>query len=213
MEKRKGLSTQTRRNWLIDAALFVGGILAALSGVYFLFLPSGGYRGGRNPLYGVTILFSRHTWDALHTWAGVAMIGAVVIHLAVHWRWVVMMAKRTVKAFTSRGSKLSRGARLNVALNTLVAISFLVTAVTGIYFLFVPSGGGGHAASGSATFLFSRTSWDVIHTWAGVVLITAAVAHLAIHWRWVRNVTVRLVRSLGPERAVPVVQMPAGAGR
>jgi hypothetical protein len=199
MTKRISLSTQTRRNWLIDAALFLGGILATLSGVYFLFVPSGGYQGGRNPMYGVTILFGRTTWDALHTWTGVLMIGAAAIHLAIHWPWVVMMAKRTVNAFTSRGNKLSRGARLNVALNALVAISFLVTAVTGIYFLFAPSGESGHAASGSATFLFSRTTWDLIHTWAGVVLIAAAVAHLAIHWRWVKNVTRRLVLSLRPQ--------------
>ena len=143
-------------------------------------------------MYGVNILFSRHTWDALHTWTGVAMIGAVAIHLAVHWPWVVMMGRRSVRAFTSRGNRLSRGARLNVALNALVAISFVVTAVTGIYLLFIPS----HS---SATFLFSRTTWDLVHSWAGVVLIVAAVEHIAIHWRWIKNVTRRLVPSLRPQ--------------
>ncbi len=177
---------------------FSGCILAALSGVYFLFVPSGGYQGGRNPLHGVTILFSCQTWDGLHTGAGVAMIGAVMIRVAVHWSWVVMMTKRSVKALTSRGSKLSRGARLNVALNALVGLSFLVTAVTGVYLLFAPSSGGGHAAS-SATLMFSRTTWNLIHTGAGVALITAAVAHLVIHWRWVKNVTRRLVLSLRPQ--------------
>jgi len=201
MEKRKGLSTQTRRNWLIDAALFVGGILAALSGVYFLFLPSGGYQGGRNPLYGVTILFSRHTWDALHTWAGVAMIVVAVVHLAIHWRWVKMMATRVANAIRTRGAGLSKGARLNVAINLVVAISFVLVSVSGIYFLLWPAGGN------------SETVWDMIHTWSGVAMIAATVVHLAIHWRWVKNVTVRLMRSLGPERGVPVVQMPAGAGR
>jgi ABC-type transporter Mla subunit MlaD len=53
------ISMQTRKNWLIDAAVFVGGIVAALSGIYFLFLPSGGYQGGRNPTYGITFLFDR----------------------------------------------------------------------------------------------------------------------------------------------------------
>ena len=201
MEKRKGLSTQTRRNWLIDAALFVGGILAALSGVYFLFVPSGGYQGGRNPLYGVTILFSRHTWDALHTWAGVAMIVVAVVHLAIHWRWVKMMATRVANAIRTRGAGLSKGARLNVAINLVVAISFVLVSVSGIYFLLWPAGGN------------SETVWDMIHTWSGVAMIAATVVHLAIHWRWVKNVTVRLMRSLGPERGVPVVQMPAGAGR
>ena len=70
MSKRIGISMQTRKNWLIDAAVFLGGIVAALSGIYFLFLPSGGYQGGRNPMYGITIFFQRHTWDDLHTWGG-----------------------------------------------------------------------------------------------------------------------------------------------
>jgi hypothetical protein len=57
-----------------------------LSGIYFLFVPFGGYRGGRNPVYGVTILFSRHAWDGLHTWSGVLMIAAAVFHLTIHWQ-------------------------------------------------------------------------------------------------------------------------------
>jgi len=199
--KRMGLSMQTRRNWLIDAALFLGGILAVLSGVYFLFLPSGGYKGGRNPMYGVTILFERHTWEEVHTWSGVAMIVVAVVHLAVHWRWVKMMAIRVVNAIRTRGAGLSKGARVNVAINLVVALSFVLVSASGIYFLLWPAGGS------------SETVWDMIHTWSGVAMIAAAVVHLAIHWRWVKNVTVRMVRSLQPERGVPVVQMPAGAGR
>ncbi len=53
------VSKQTRNNWLIDAAVFIGAVVAAITGIYFLFLPSGGYQGGRNPMYGVTILFER----------------------------------------------------------------------------------------------------------------------------------------------------------
>jgi hypothetical protein len=43
MGNRTNLAPQTRRNWLIDAALFLGGIVAVLSGVYFLFVPSEGF--------------------------------------------------------------------------------------------------------------------------------------------------------------------------
>ena len=56
MNVRSGLSARTRTNWLINASVFIGGILAGLSGFYFLFLPSGGYQGGRNVLYGIQIL-------------------------------------------------------------------------------------------------------------------------------------------------------------
>jgi preprotein translocase subunit SecY len=198
MSKRSGVSRQTQTNWLIDAAVFIGAILAALSGIYFLFLPSGGYQGGRNPLYGVTILFSRYTWDDLHTWGGVLMIAAVVIHLAIHWDWVKMMARRIVNAMRCRGSRLSRGAQINVVVDLAVGVSFLLCALTGVYFMFAPSGGfqGGQNLVWDPGFLFSRTTWDLIHTWSGVILIVAAVIHFAIHWRWVKNVTRRVSLSL-----------------
>jgi preprotein translocase subunit SecY len=204
MSKRIHISMQTRKNWLIDAAVFIGGLVAALSGIYFLFLPSGGFRGGRNPMYGVTVLFSRHTWDDLHTWGGILMIAAIAIHFAIHWTWVTMMARRVSKAILGRGGSLSRGARFNTAIDLLVAVSFLLCAASGIYFLFAPAGGlhGSSSASLEPTVLFSRTTWDLIHTWSGTVLIASAVVHFAIHWRWVKNVTVKFFLSLLPQRQV-----------
>jgi hypothetical protein len=192
---------QTRKNWLIDLAVFAGGLLAALTGVYFLFLPSGGYQGGRNPTYGINILFERHTWGDLHTWGGVLMIAAVAIHFAIHWQWVTMISRKVVNALRARETRLSRGAKFNVAVDVLIAVSFLVCAISGVYFLFAPSGGfqGGHNPGWDPGFLFSRTAWDLVHTWSGVVMIVAAAVHLAIHWRWVKNVTLRFFLSLLPQ--------------
>ncbi len=204
MNKRNVVSTQTRNNWFIDAAVLIGGLLAAFSGVYFLFLPVGGYQGGRNALYGVTFFFSRSTWNDLHTWGGVVVIVALVVHFAVHWQWVVMMGKRMVRSLRSRGTFMSSRAKVNLAINVVVALSFLTTAITGIYFLYVSPGGfqGGRNSSWDPGLLFNRTTWDLIHTWAGVIFILAAVVHFAIHWRWVVKVTKRL---LGPllSRFVP----------
>jgi hypothetical protein len=201
MSKPIKMSMQTRANWLIDVAVFIGAIVAGLSGVYFLFLPSGGYQGGRNPMYGITFLFERHTWSDLHLWGGVLVIAAIIVHLAIHWDWVKRMSRRAVKSMLGQEGTLSNGAKFNVAINALVAVSFIVCALTGIYFLFAPSGGydGGRNAAWDPGFLFSRTTWDLIHTWSGVVLSAAAVVHFAIHWRWVKNVTVRFFLSLRPQ--------------
>ena len=201
MNKRVRISMQTRMNWLIDAAVFIGGVLAALSGIYFLYLPSGGYQGGRNPMYGVTVLFERHTWSDVHMWGGVLMIAAILIHLAIHWQWVKMMGRKAVNGMLSRGTGLSKGAKFNVALDLVVAISFLVCALSGVYLLFAPSGGfqGGNNPGWDPNFLFSRTTWDLIHTWSGVVVTAAAAVHFAIHWRWVKNVTRKFFVSLLPQ--------------
>ena len=91
----QSVSKQTQKSWWIDAGVFGSAVIAALSGIYFLFLPSGGFQGGRNSLYTIQILFNRQTWDDLqttwdliHTWAGVVLIAAAVTHFAIHWKWV-----------------------------------------------------------------------------------------------------------------------------
>jgi len=198
------VSKQTRNNWLIDAAVFIGAVVAAITGIYFLFLPSGGYQGGRNPMYGITILFSRSAWDGLHTWFGALMIAAVVVHFAIHWNWVKGMAKRMAKSVVGKGARMNRHGYFNVAVDATVALSFLLAAVSGVYFMFVP--GSGRAAD--PLFIFTRTTWDLIHTWSGVVLIAAAIIHFAIHWNWVTKVTAKVLRSLSSS-GKPRVQRPA----
>lgn len=208
MSKANTVSRQTRFQWLIDAALFLSGIIAALSGVYFLYLPSGGYQGGRNPMYGVTILFERHTWDDLHAWGGIAMIVVIVVHLAIHGKWIVGMARHVAKELMGHYPAMNRKTRFNLLLNSMVATSFLLTAVSGLYFFFVPEQAG-RLASSAPLFLFSRSTWDLIHTWAGVVLIAAVVVHLAIHWRWIVNVTGKVCRSLWPGPVTRLSERPA----
>jgi hypothetical protein len=114
-----------------------------------------------------------------------------------------MMARRSTSAFRSDGTHLSKGAKVNVGINALVGIGFLVCVLSGIYFLFAPAGGyqGGDNPGWDPMFLVIRTTWDMIHTWSGVVPIVMAVVHLAIHWRWVKNVTVRFFLSLRPKPA------------
>lgn len=149
-------------------------------------------------MYGITILFDRRAWEDLHTWGGVAMIAAAAVHLVIHWGWVKMMAKRLINSLWSGHMLLSRKAARNLFVDILVAVSFLLTAASGIYFLFAPSGGyqGGRNLGWDPRFLFSRTTWDLIHTWGGVAFSLGAITHLAIHWGWVKKVTRRIFTSV-----------------
>lgn len=198
MTKTCPASKQTCYNWLLDAVLAVSGLAAVLSGVYFLFLPVGGYQGGRNPMYGVTVLFERHTWDVLHTWTGVAMIVAAALHLAIHWRWLVSMGRRIAREVTGWGPALTRRGRLNLALNLATGVSFAITAASGVYFLFAPGGPSSRVAG--TGFLFNRATWDLLHTWGGVAFVAALGLHLYIHWGWVAKTTPRVVRSLAMDQ-------------
>ena len=203
MKKKSGISNITQRNWWTDAVLFSSALIAALSGVYFLYFPVGGYQGGRNPYYNVQILFDRHTWDDLHMWAGIAMIAVAVLHIFLHWSWVVNMTKRMVKDLLGKNGKMNQRGRLNLLLNILVGLSFVLTAFSGVYFLFIPEG----RAAVDPMFLFSRTTWDLIHTWAGVTLIAAAAIHLAIHWRWIVKVALGISKQISSRETLAQSQL------
>lgn len=194
----------TRWNWVVDALNVAAGLIVLASSLYFLYLPSGGLQGGRNRWYGVTILFDRHTWEDLHTWAGVAMIVIAAIHLVRHWYWVRLTVRQVlVRARTGRQT-CSPGGRRNLVVNAIVALSFVLAAISGIYFFLLPEGGfqGGRNAAWDPGFLFSRTNWDLLHTWSGVTFILAVVLHFWIHWRWVTKVTTRILSPRRSDRSV-----------
>jgi len=92
----KRLTQQVRINFTLDSLMFVTFFLSGLSGlVAWLVLPSGGYRGGRNPFYGLTLLgLARHDWSDLHLWASLVLMAILLIHLVLHWQWLVCVIRR-----------------------------------------------------------------------------------------------------------------------
>lgn len=191
MQRKRNVSNRTKINWLLDASLFLSAIAATLSGIYFMYFPSGGYMGGRNPAYSLVVIFQRSGWEIIHTWGGSLMIVIAFGHLFYHWKWVKSMARRIWQTLRGDEGHMSKRGWMNLWLNVVVAFSFLLTSVSGIYFLFVGGSQGGRVAD--PMILFSRTVWDLVHTWAGAILIVAAILHFAIHWRWVMNVTRKVI--------------------
>ena len=190
MTTKSSVSNQTRNNWLVVILLIITSLVTIFSSIYFLFLPNGGYQGGRNPYFGIVIFFSRSTWDVIHTWAGVIMIAIAAVHIPLHWNWIVSMTKRVFKIMLGQCKGMNARGQFNLLINGLIGISGLLAAISGLYFLFFP---GGHGANTGATLIFSRANWDVIHTWSGVIMIAAAILHFYIHWLWVTKVTRKML--------------------
>jgi hypothetical protein len=182
--KKSLFSSQTRNNFLLDIPMLVAGLVAVLSGLYFIFLPAGGYQGGRNPYYGIVIFFERHTWSDVHTWSSVIIIALAGLHIPLHWSWITKMTRTGMKAIYGK-SKLNKFSQFNLFINVLIGLSGLICALSGLYFLFepilIPQVGDGWA--------FNRVVWDMIHTWSGVVTTAVAILHFAIHWRWVTKIS------------------------
>ena len=187
--KKPVFSIQTRNNIILDMFLLISGLIAILSGIYFLFLPIGGFQGGRNPFYDVIIFFERHTWDDIHTWSSVAILAVAALHIPLHWQWIVKMTRTGFRSLLGK-SKLNNHSRFNLAVNILIGISGLICGLSGIYFLFLP---------GTPTWIFTPLVWDLIHTWSGVIMTAAGILHFAIHWKWV----VKVLGKYGKELTAP----------
>lgn len=181
--KKRVFSVQTRNNILLDMSMLLAGLASVVSGIYFLFLPVGGYQGGRNPYYGLVILFERHTWGEIHTWTSVIIVGLIALHIPIHWDWITKMTRSGLRSLAGKGS-LNKFSIFNLGINVLIGLSGLICGISGLYFLFEPS----LLAFSAGGWLFSRLTWDLIHTWSGVVVTGAAILHFAIHWRWVVKV-------------------------
>jgi hypothetical protein len=188
--KTQIVSKQTQRNWLVLIGLVGSAVAAGISGLYFLFIPSGGYQGGRNPYYNLQLIFKRDTWDDIHTWGGILMILIAVIHLVLHWSWFMNMIRRIWNEARGMVKQMNKNTRINLILDIIIAISFFLTAFSGIYFFFAPDG---HNVN-DPIVIFSKTTWDLIHTWAGVALMVAALIHIAIHRRWITKVSGKMVK-------------------
>jgi hypothetical protein len=196
----KAISKKNRNNWLLDSALALSALVAGLTSIYFLFLPLDGYRGGRNPYYGIVFLFDRHTWSELHTWGGLAMIVIALVHFIIHFDWVINMTKKVTREMIGRKKLLNARGRFNVFVDAMIALGFFVVAITGLVFFFFIGEKSLFPVAGN--LLWSKATWDLIHTWSGILMIAAAVVHFAIHWQWVVGIARRIFQRQAAPAAV-----------
>jgi hypothetical protein len=77
--------------------MFLLALFQAVSGfLMWLVIPGGGYRGSRGTeLTDNIFLWPRHTWIDLHDWVAVALLVMLIIHLILHWKWIVYTTKKS----------------------------------------------------------------------------------------------------------------------
>jgi hypothetical protein len=139
-----GVEMKTKTNLLIDLSILVAFLIA--------FEPA---------ITGIEI----------HEWLGLAFFFTLLIHLILHWRWVV---NTTVRLFT----KMSLRNRINYMVDFVIFISFIALNLSGLMIskfvlqklgIILPHGG----------------TWKQIHALAADVTVYLVSLHFALHWNWV----------------------------
>lgn len=75
---------RTDLNGLVDALAAVEALLLLSTGLLiWLRLPAGSG-------HGLTVWsLDRHEWGDIHAWIAMAMVATLLVHLALHWKWIV----------------------------------------------------------------------------------------------------------------------------
>lgn len=79
-----------KTNYIIDFLAFVSFVITAVSGLAIkFFMPSGVRQGRFQEFLGI----QKGVWSQIHDWSGIILIVFVIIHLILHWDWIVCMTK------------------------------------------------------------------------------------------------------------------------
>ena len=116
---------------------------------------------------------------SLHEWFGLAFGLALLVHLTLHWDWVVRTTRRVLSTSGRR--------RVMWAVNFLVLVDLTLCVVSGIAISAVAIPAlGFHTANGSGY-------WTELHKRTADAAIVLIAIHVGLDWRWIVNVTRRLV--------------------
>ena len=159
--------SRTEHNYWLDVTIFAAFLLTAITGdILWLVIP-------HKP--DISFLgFSRSMWAAAHIGFGVVGFAGIVRHVARHWGWLKALRGRPLSGMPER-------LRANRVVDRILWITLIATNVLGamasllhfgdeIYFVRIP---------------------DRLHIISGVAWTILAVAHLALHWKWIASTTRR----------------------
>lgn len=159
MNNSKRKTNPTRVNLFLDAAIFAAFLLA---------------------------LDPRLTGIAIHEWLGLAGAAAVVVHLLLHWEWIVGVTRRFL-------GRTSGAARLNYVVDALFFLDVVIISLSGLMVSQALLPLVGLEAPGG-------TFWLVTHSLSADLAVLLVAVHAALHWKWIVNAVRRYV--LRPAAAV-----------
>jgi len=89
-------------DYIVDVLMGLSFLVTAMTGVIiFFFLPGGVPRSGYQTFLGII----KQDWTSAHNWSGLIMIFLVLVHLVLHWRWILCMTKSLFASKKSRSCK------------------------------------------------------------------------------------------------------------
>jgi thiosulfate reductase cytochrome b subunit len=135
----------------------------------------------------------------LHEWGGLVMGAALVIHVILHWKWVVNVTRRIFQSVNTQ-------VRIKYWVDAGLAISFLTIILTGIAI--------STTLNTAAILGLSASLLDVarqVHFLSTDLTLVLVAVHMALSWKWIVNTTQRTL--LGQPSLQPTAAPSERVGR
>ena len=130
---------------------------------------------------------------ALHELFGLFLTAVLIIHLVLHWDWVVSITRTFFR-------KLIHESRLNYVLNLVLFLDVVMVFVTGIVV----------SETLGLNFGLSNTSLSdlqFLHAFSSHLSLVLTALHVALHWKWIATnagkYLFRLSTPSGREQSLP----------
>jgi len=103
---------------------------------------------------------------------------------------------------------MPKKATINYIVDLIIALAFILSALSGIILFFFPSGyQGGRNPYYAQSILFLTThAWKELHNWSSLAMIAGVGIHLVLHWNWMVCMTKRLLvpKKPSPAKTCPI---------
>jgi hypothetical protein len=116
----------------------------------------------------------------IHEWVGLGLGVSMLVHLTLHWEWVIRTTKRVF-------SKLPGRERLRWFADLLLLFSMVLCIASGVLIskVAMPKLGFTPLANGF---------WRGMHSTTSSITIAIVGVHIALNWQWIVSVTKRMFR-------------------
>jgi len=112
------------------------------------------------------------TGNLIHEWLGAALAVALIVHILLHWNWIVSVGARYLK-------NLWHVSRLQFFIDILIFIAFIILITTGLMMSKSVL-----IALGIQVARAGR-SVKMIHSTASTAAVMLTGVHVALHWKWI----------------------------
>ena len=112
-----------------------------------------------------------------HEWFSLVLTGIIILHLLLHWRWMVSVSIRFFK-------KIFHSSRLDYVVDGLLFITFTVAILSGLLISRVVMINLGLPTS-------PEPVWLELHDLSANLTLILTGLHIALHWKWVASTFAR----------------------